>query len=219
MRGDARLGLYDPWRQEEDQLLGRCTQSAALEEVAKHRNVAQQRYLVHAHVRLRLDHTADNHSAAIGHQHLRGGLLRDQHGIQLNVGNPAEVRDGVLDVYVEEDRILRRDLRADGQPQEGVDISHGRRAAQLRTGHDRDALSLADDSLNIVLRDDARPRKDLDQATAFKCREHEVKIVVAARIADADTAGSVRNTECAEERHRSGYGKRRTATLSAGDCR
>src|SRR5438105_4018425 len=121
------LRLNDARSDKEYQLLRIGRDGAMAEQVAEDRNVAEQRNLRNVDRVLRLDNAADNHGAAIGHQNLRGGLLRYQSRVALD--GPAEVRRSVFHVHVQEDSVHRRDLRGDAKPQEGVHIGYGRRAA------------------------------------------------------------------------------------------
>src|SRR5271154_2291345 len=94
-----------------------------LEQVAKVRNVSQERHLGYAQGVLRLNDATNHHRATIGDKHLRGGLLRDQFGVAADFH--AEVRQGILHVHIEEDGSLRSDLRSHGQAKEGTYISGG----------------------------------------------------------------------------------------------
>ncbi len=133
-----------------------------LEQVAQVRKVAQQRPLRDVDRVLRLNDAADHHRAAVGHQDLRGGLLRNQFRVALHF--LTEVRRGVFHVDVQEDGVLRRDLRSHRQPQESVDVGHGRRTAQLRLRHDRHAHALLHQRLNVVLGYDPRTGQNFQQA-------------------------------------------------------
>src|SRR5579862_3507565 len=148
------LCLNDSRRNEEDQFLVLCVDDVVLEQVAQHRDAAQQRNLRDVDRVLRLDDAADHHRAAVGHQYLRGRLLRDQFGVALHF--LTEVRRGVFHVHVQEDGVLRRDLRSHRQAQERVNVGHGRRTTQLRLRHDRYAHALPDQRLNVVLGHDSR---------------------------------------------------------------
>ena len=89
-------------------------------------------------------------------------LLGDQLGVALHF--LSEVGRRILDVYIQEDRILRSDLRSHGQAQERIDVGHRWRTTQLRLSHDRHAHTLFYQGLNIILSDHARPRQNLQQA-------------------------------------------------------
>src|SRR6202521_5396127 len=144
------LGLDDPRSYEENQLLVRSSDGCVSEQVAQPWNAAQQRNLRNANRVVGLNDATDDHGTAVGDQHLRGRLLRDQSGV--TVDGASEVRGRVLDVHIEEDRALRGDLRNHGEPQEGIDVGYCRGTAQLRLGHDGDAHALANQSLDVVLR-------------------------------------------------------------------
>ena len=107
------LCLNNARSDKEDQLLVRGSDRAPFEQVAQRGNVAEQWNLLDADAVLRLDNTADHNRSAIGHQHLRGSLLSDQCRVALN--SAAEVRSGVLHIHVQEDRVLRSNLRSHGQ--------------------------------------------------------------------------------------------------------
>jgi len=98
----------------------------------------------------------------LGDQDLRGRLLGDECRVALH--RTAEVRRRVLDVDVQEDGAFRGDLRNDRQPQERIHVADRRGTAQLSLGHDRHAHALADQSLDVVLRDHARTRQNLQQS-------------------------------------------------------
>src|SRR5207302_3016987 len=181
------LCLNDAWRDEEDQLLVRGADAAPLKQVAQGRDVAQQRHLRNVHAVLSLDNPANHHRATVGHEDLGGGLLRDQSRVTLH--GASEVRRRILHVDVQEDRVLRRDLRSNRQPQERVYISHGGRSAQLSLGHDGDAYALPYQRLDVVLRYHARARQDLQQATRFGHGEDRVDLVLAAEVQEAESAG------------------------------
>src|SRR5947209_3838490 len=100
------LSLDDLGRDKEDQLRGGGIHVGMLEQVPQQRNAAQQRDLSDRDVVLRLNDAADHHCAAIGHQYLRGDLLRVQRRVQLRTSNPAEIRQGILQVKVQEHRII-----------------------------------------------------------------------------------------------------------------
>src|SRR5882762_11207839 len=88
------LGLNDPRSDEENQFLVRGGNRAALEQVTQQRHIAEQRHLAHIDGVVGLDDATNHHRSAIGHQHLRGGLLCNQGGVALN--GPTEVRGRVL---------------------------------------------------------------------------------------------------------------------------
>src|ERR1700679_1932346 len=71
------LRLNNSRRDEENQFLVRSAHLRVLEQVAEVRDVAEQRHLVDVDGVLGLDDAADHDRAAIGHEDLRGGLLRD----------------------------------------------------------------------------------------------------------------------------------------------
>src|SRR5208283_448378 len=78
----SRLGpnlcLDDARSDEENQFLVCGLHRAMLEQVAQVRDIPEQRYLRDVERVVGLDHAANHHRTAIGHQHLRGGLLGDQ---------------------------------------------------------------------------------------------------------------------------------------------
>src|SRR5258708_4242466 len=81
---DARselLCLNDSRRDEENQLLVRGVDLSVLEQVAQVGQVAQQRHLRDVARVLRLNDAAVHPPAAVGHQDLTGGLLRDPFGL------------------------------------------------------------------------------------------------------------------------------------------
>lgn len=158
-----RLRLDDARADKEDQLLRLGTDLTMFEQVAEDRNISEQRRLICADRVLRLDDTTDYDCSAIGHQDLRSGLLRQECRVATNRG--AEVRSRILDVNRQEYRVLHRDLRSNGQPQERVGVGGCRRAAQLRGSHDRNVETLTDRRSHVVLRDNAGTRKDLHQST------------------------------------------------------
>src|SRR5438552_5949128 len=94
------LGLNDARSDEEDQLLIVCAYGCALEQVAQHRNVTQQRYLGNRHRVLSLNNAADHHRATVGHEDLGGCLLGDERRVTLHL--TAKVWGRVFDVHVEE---------------------------------------------------------------------------------------------------------------------
>jgi hypothetical protein len=80
----AGVNLTDDTNPVGVQLLVRGLHLRVLEQVAQVRDVAEQRHLRDVDRVLRLDDAADHHRAAIGHQYLRGGLLRDQFRVALH---------------------------------------------------------------------------------------------------------------------------------------
>src|SRR5579862_4772163 len=187
------LCLNDSRRNEEDQFLVLCVDDVVLEQVAQHRDAAQQRNLRDVDRVLRLDDAADHHRAAVGHQYLRGRLLRDQFGVALNL--LTEVRRGVLHVDVQEDRVFRSDLRSYRQPQESINVSHGRRTTQLRLRHDRHAHTLFHQGLDVVLGNDTRTRKHFQQAARFSQRKHRIDAHGVAGVEERQTAGRRRRAQ------------------------
>src|ERR1700689_1569769 len=123
--GSDQLRLNDSRRDEENQLLVGGCDLRVFEQVAQVGQVAEQRHLRDVDRVLRLNDATDHHRPAIGHQHLRGGLLRDQFRVALYF--LTKVRRGVFHVDVQEDGVFRRDLRSYSQPQERVNVSHRRR--------------------------------------------------------------------------------------------
>src|SRR5262249_51446085 len=115
-----RLRLYDSRRDEEDQLLVRAVHRLVFEQVAQPRNASEQGHLLVVDGIAGLDHAADDHGSAIGDQHLRCRLLGHQGGVAIDLA--PKVRSRVLHIYVEENGVLNRDLRSNGQTQERVDI-------------------------------------------------------------------------------------------------
>ncbi len=113
----------------------------------------------------------------------------------------AEVRRGVLHVHVQEDRAFRRDLRNHRQPQERVHVGHGWRSAQLRLGHDRHADALANQSLDVVLRDDSRTRQNLQQAARLGHRQDGVDTHVVAGVDEGQAAGRAGDRQVREQRN------------------
>ncbi len=63
-----------------------------LEQVAKVRDIPEQRHLRDAQRVLGLDHAANHHRAAVGHQHLRGRLLRDQGRVAADLRGRSQAR-------------------------------------------------------------------------------------------------------------------------------
>ena len=100
-----------------------------LEQVAKVRDVPEHRHLRNAQRVLGLDHAANHHRAAIGHQNLRGRLLRNQGWVAQSVF-VAIVGQCVFHIHVEEDGPFRCDLRSHCQSQESIHVGSGRRSAQ-----------------------------------------------------------------------------------------
>src|ERR1700724_1128538 len=78
------LGLNDPRSYEENQLLVRCADGGVFEELAQPWNAAQQRNLGHVDRVVGLNDAANDHRTAVGDQHLRGRLLRDQRGVAID---------------------------------------------------------------------------------------------------------------------------------------
>src|ERR1700756_4351642 len=110
------LRLNDSRSDEENQLLILGVDFGVLEQVAEERQTAEQRNLRDIDRVLGLNDAADHHCASIGHQHLGRSLLRDQFGVALYF--LSEVRRGVFHVNVQEDGVLRCDLRSHRQAQE-----------------------------------------------------------------------------------------------------
>src|SRR5262249_46905608 len=100
-----------------------------------------------------------------------------------------KVRRGIFDVHVQEDRVLRRDLRRHRQPQERVDVRHGWRTTQLGLRHDRHAHTLLHEGLNVVLGYHTRTGKNLQQAAGLRHREDGVDTNVVAEVQEVQTAG------------------------------
>src|SRR5215813_7509148 len=123
------LGLDDLRRNEEDQFLSVCTYGGALEQVTQYRDGAQERHLRNVGVVLRLDDTADYHGASICNQDVGGGLLGVERWVRLRSAGVGKIRHRVFKIQVQEDRIFGRNLRGYLQPQESIDVLHGRRAA------------------------------------------------------------------------------------------
>src|SRR5690242_4867490 len=201
----AGLSLHDLGSDEEDQLLSRGGNRAALEEVAEHRDVAEQRHLENVDRVLCLDDAADHDRAAIGDQNLRGRLLRDQGRIAADL--TAEVRRRVLDIDVQEDGVLDRDLWSDLQPERCLDVLGCRGTAQLRRGYDRDTYALLHQSADVVLGHDAGTRQDLQQTALLRHGEDSVYAVVVRSGGHADAAGRTDSPEVREQRDGVASGK------------
>src|SRR5215471_16176055 len=153
------------------------------------RDAAQQWYLVDGERVLGLYDAADDHRTAVANQHRGGCLLRVQARVQLRTGYTAEVRHGVLQVQVQEDGVLRRDLRGYRKPQEGVDVLDCGRTSQLRCGNHRHARTLTDQRRNVVLRHDVRTGKDLKETAALRRSQDEIQAEVVCKIGERKPTG------------------------------
>src|ERR1700756_3624123 len=194
------LRLNDSWSDEENQLLVLGVDFGVLEQVAEERQIAEQRNLRNIDRVLGLNDAADHHRAAIRHQHLRRCLLRDQFGVALYF--LSEVWRGVFHVDVQEDGVLRSDLRSHRQPQERVHVGYGRRTAQLRLGHDRYTHTLLNQGLNVILRDHARTGEHFQQAARLGHRELEVQPHGVAGIEERQAARRLCDAQVREQRDR-----------------
>src|ERR1017187_7979810 len=97
----SALCLDYAWRDEEDQLLVRAAHRLMLEQVAQPRNASEQWHLRNADRVAGLDYAADDNRAAVSHQNLRGGLLRDQGRVARDF--MTKVGGRVFHVHVQED--------------------------------------------------------------------------------------------------------------------
>src|SRR6185437_15063798 len=196
-----RLSLNDLRSDKEDQLLRLRIHGLMFEQVAQNRDASQQWHLSNGKVVLRLHNAANHHSSAIGNQYLRGGLLRVQRRVQLLASNTGEIRNGVLNVHVQEDGVFRCDLRSHAQAQERVNVSDSRRAAQLLIRNHRNACALLDQRQNVVLCDDMRPRENLEQAAALRHCQDEIQAEVGTDVQDLEAAARGACSQVVEERN------------------
>src|SRR2546422_10337707 len=176
---------------------------ATLEQIAESWNISKQRHLRDVDRILSLDDTANNDGSTVSDQHLRSRLLRNQSRVALN--RMPEIRCGVLDVHVQEDRSFRRDLRNHGQTQESVNVSNCWRTTQLCLRDDRNAHSLAHQSLNVVLSDHPRTRENLQQPARLRHGQDRIYAVVVAFVCEAESARRAGDRQVGEQRDRIAY--------------
>src|SRR5262249_27967753 len=162
----------DSRRDEEDQLLIRRLNRPVFEQVAEVRDISEQWHLRNVERVGGLDDAADHDRAAICDQDLSGRLLGNQGRVAID--RFAEIRRRVFHVHVQEDRAFRRDLRSHSQAQERVDIGNSWRTAQLSLRNDWYAHALFYDGLDVVLRDHARTRENLQQTARLRHGKDEV---------------------------------------------
>ena len=124
-----------------------------------------------------LEDTADHHRAAVLHQHLRLDVL----GVDRDAGGRGLAAAVLVDVQVEDDVALGRDLRRDFQLERGLAERHrgGAAGGGLLV---REFRALLDQRLGLVGRHDARAGHQLALAVGFQRGEFQVQEAVGAAL-------------------------------------
>src|ERR1700731_2628282 len=150
------------------------------------RKTSEQRHLVCSYVLGGDNDSSDHHRATIGHKNFRLFRLRVQCRDALDARNTLiDLR--FFDQDVHENRALGGDLGCDFQLQDRIDKLHGNRVVDGRL--DGDFLTLLDDGLLIVLRDNTRLRKKFSYAFRLSGADEKIHREIRGAMEDAKTAG------------------------------
>ena len=111
---DADAFAQDLRRHEDQQLVLVVGPAGGLEEAAEHRHVAEVRDLLLGLATLGLEDAAEHDGLTVVHEHLGGDFARvDRRNLRSGAADDDLADAVLLDVEVENDAVVRRDLRRD----------------------------------------------------------------------------------------------------------
>src|SRR5487761_664697 len=168
----SRLHGKNTGSDEEEQLLGSSADRCVPEKLPDDGNTAYERHFVNRRLLIRDNDSANHERCAIIDEHARISRLSVEGRNTLN-SRDRRVNLRVLDVNVQEDGALRRDLRSHLKLQHGVHELDGNRVVDDRL--DRDLGSLLDRSLLVILRVYRWFRQEFADALRFGCGDDVVK--------------------------------------------